>query len=410
MVFSGESIFEANGAILSQNTGQRMKRPPVIFLSTCEFSGDMHGAVLLQELQKILPEAVYYGIGGPRMKAAGMGQIYDPTRQSTIGFTEIFKNLGQAKQVFNRILAEWEKRRPDIMIWLDSGGFNLPLAKAAKERGIPVVCMFSPSAWAYNQGRAVKLAQRVELLLAVLPFEAGFYQKFGAKAEYVGHPLIDKVKNSLEPAGYRRQLNVGANQRLVALLPGSRRQEITNLLPVMLKAAEIVDQGHEIKWVLPLAQSLSRDFLEAILAKTSVKIEVIGQTDVYNLLAAADAAVISSGTATLEAAILNTPMIIIYRVSKLSYLIYKMMQNPSQRNKPDMVGLPNWILGKIIVPEFTQNNLTSPNIATALEELLEPARNQELRQCLSQVKTMIGPPGVMPRAAIRIVELLNSSL
>ncbi|HEX3048457.1 MAG TPA: lipid-A-disaccharide synthase, partial [Bacillota bacterium] len=318
----------------------------------------------------------------------------------------IFKNLGQAKKVFNQILAEWDKRRPDIMIWLDSGGFNLPLAKAAKERGIPVVCMFSPSAWAYNQSRAVKLAQRVEVLLAVLPFEADFYKKFGAKAEYVGHPLIDRVKTNVEPAEYRRQLNLGPGQRLAALLPGSRRQEITNLLPMMLEAAGTVSQNHDIKWFLPLAQSLNRDFLEPLLAKSPIKIEIIDQTDVYNLLAAADAAVISSGTATLEAAILNTPMVIIYRVSKLSYFIYKRMQNPDHKGRPDMVGLPNWILGKITVPEFIQENLTASNIANTLEQLLDPTRNQELRQTLTRVKTMIGPPGVMPRAAKRIVELL----
>ncbi|HEX3046688.1 MAG TPA: lipid-A-disaccharide synthase, partial [Bacillota bacterium] len=319
----------------------------------------------------------------------------------------IFKNLGQAKKVFNQILAEWDKRRPDIMIWLDSGGFNLPLAKAAKERGIPVVCMFSPSAWAYNQSRAVKLAQRVEVLLAVLPFEADFYKKFGAKAEYVGHPLIDRVKTNVEPAEYRRQLNLGPGQRLAALLPGSRRQEITNLLPMMLEAAGTVSQNHDIKWVLPLAQSLNRDFLEPLLAKSPIKIEIIDQTDVYNLLASADAAVISSGTATLEAAILNTPMVIIYRVSKLSYFIYKRMQNPDHKGRPDMVGLPNWILGKITVPEFIQENLTASNIANTLEQLLDPTRNQELRQTLTRVKTMIGPPGVMPRAAKRIVELLG---
>ncbi|HBF36939.1 MAG TPA: lipid-A-disaccharide synthase, partial [Firmicutes bacterium] len=156
-----------------------MMKKPVVFLSTWEFSGDMHGAVLLMELKKLFPEALFYGIGGSKMAEAGMEVIFDPTRGSTVGFTEALKNLTKASRLIKMIKGQWKQRRPDVVIWLDSGGFNLKVAKEAKELGIPVVCMFSPSAWGYWQSRAVKLSQRVKLLLAVLPFEADFYRKFG---------------------------------------------------------------------------------------------------------------------------------------------------------------------------------------------------------------------------------------
>ena len=161
---------------------------PVIFVSTCEFSGDMHGEVLIGEIKKKAPDAVIYGIGGPQMAKAGMESLFDPTRMSTLGFIEALKNIRKLKKVIKVAVAEWKKRRPDIIIWLDSWGFNILLAKEAKKMGIPVVCMFSPSAWAYGRGRAVKMAERVDLLLAGFPFEADFSRGAGMGVASVGYP------------------------------------------------------------------------------------------------------------------------------------------------------------------------------------------------------------------------------
>jgi lipid-A-disaccharide synthase len=379
---------------------------PVIFVSTCEFSGDMHGEVLIGEIRKKLPGAVFYGIGGTKMASAGMELFYDSVSKSTIGFVEALKNLNKMKRLLAEVTLEWEKRRPDLMIWLDSGGFNLALAKEAKQRGIPVVCMFSPSAWAYGQDRAVKLAERVKLLLAVLPFEADFYRKFGTNLIYTGHPLIDRVKNDREPAAYRGDLGITPGQKLVVLMPGSRRQEIERLLPPMLEAAVNLDRELKIQWFLPLAASIDRDWLDSFIKEYSVSVNVI-TSDVYNLLAAADGAIISSGTATLEAAILNTPMIIIYRISKLSYMIYKSLET-AEHKANFMVGLPNFVMKRKIVPELLQEDLTPTKIAEQLRLILnDPQYNQQMRQQLKQVKELIGPPGVMERAAGLIVELFQ---
>lgn len=378
---------------------------PLIFVSTIEFSGDMHGEVLVREIRKKIPEAVFYGIGGAKLAAAGVELLFDPTSKSTIGFVEALKNIRRLKQLLKEIVKTWETRRPDLVLWLDSGGFNLLLAREARKLGIPVVCMFSPSAWAYGRGRAAKLAERVKLLLAVLPFEADFYRKFGTNVIYIGHPLIDRVKNDREPSQYRQQLGMAGNQKLVALLPGSRRQEIIRFLPPMLEAALNLDKEMDLKWVLPVASSIDRTWLESLLKNYPLSVNIVSN-DVYNLMAAADGAVISSGTATLEAAILNTPMVIIYRVSKLSYFIYKRMETPEHKKIP-YAGLPNLIMGRRIVPEFLQEELTPENITTQLRILLQdPVANQQIRRELAEVKKLIGPAGVMERAA----ELIRDEL
>lgn len=384
-------------------------KPPLIFLSTCEFSGDMHGEVLIKAIQQRLPGTVFWGVGGPRMAAAGMEVLFDPLSRSTIGITEALKNLRYMKRLLNRIQDEWDKRRPDLVIWLDSGGFNLSLAKEAKRREIPVVCMFSPSAWAYAQGRASKLAARVQLLLAVLPFEADFYRKFGTRVTYIGHPLLDRVHTSTTPADYRSRIGLAPDQKMVVLMPGSRRQEIERLLPEMLAAARNVNRELEIRWVIPVAVSIDQEWLKSFLFNFPAPVELV-TGGVYDLLAAADAAVIASGTATLEAAILNIPMVIIYRISKLSLLIYRLLESPAHKGKPDISGLPNLIMAEKIVPEYNQKDLTAENIAAALKQILTDKQfNTKIRRELTRVKEKIGPPGVMERAAELIVHILSES-
>jgi lipid-A-disaccharide synthase len=380
---------------------------PVIFVSTFEFSGDMHGEVLIREIRKLLPEAGFYGIGGSRLAAAGVDLMVDTTKLSTIGFVEALRNLRKMRQILKAAVREWEKRRPDLVLWLDSGGFNLLLAKEAKKKGIPVVCMFSPSAWAYGQDRAVKLAERVELLLAILPFEADFYRKFGVNAVHVGHPLLDRVKNDLEPDAYKKLLGIDPERKLIALLPGSRRQEIANLLPVMLAAVGQLAKEYSLQAVLPVAASLDRSWIESIIRQYQVECKVT-EGGVYNLLAAADAGVVASGTATLEAALLQTPMVIVYQMSKLSYFIYKRMESPEHKGKLERFGLPNLIMDRQILPELIFENLNSVKIRQYLEAYLNDSELvSQVKADLAEVKARCGQPGVMARAAGLIADLLE---
>jgi lipid-A-disaccharide synthase len=382
-------------------------KTPVIFVSTFEFSGDMHGEVLVREIQKILPGVCFYGIGGAQLAAAGVDLIFNTIQLSTLGFIEAAKNLRRIKHLLKEAVNEWEKRRPDLILWLDSGGFNLVLAKEAKKRGIPVVCMFSPSAWAYGRNRAVKLAERVELLLAVLPFEADFYRKFGTNVVHVGHPLIDRVKNDLEPEVYKNVLGIAPDRKLIALLPGSRRQEIANLLPVMLEAIAALAQEYPLQAVLPVAASIDRAWIESLIKQYQVAC-IVTDGGVYNLLAAADAGVIASGTATLEAAFLQTPMVIVYQISKLSFFIYKLLESPEHKGKPIRFGMPNLIMDRQILPELIFENLNAPRILRELKAYLDnPQLTAQVKADLAEVKARCGQPGVMARAAGLIVELLG---
>jgi len=253
------------------------------------------------------------------------------------------------------------------------------------------------------------LAERVRLLLAVLPFEADFYRKFGTQVTYIGHPLLDRVHTSIPAADYRAQMKLEPDQKIVALLPGSRRQEIERLMPAMLTAAQSIDRelSGRVHWVLPVAATIDQKWLDSFLANYQVAVEVVAG-GVYDLLAAADGAVIASGTATLEAAILNTPMVIIYRISKLSLFIYRLLESPEHKGKPVIVGLPNLIMNEKITPEYTQDDLTPENIAGALKQILtDQLFNSKVRRELAKVKEKIGPSRVMDRAAELIAGLVK---
>ncbi|HOJ77379.1 MAG TPA: lipid-A-disaccharide synthase [Bacillota bacterium] len=379
-----------------------------IFISTCEYSGDMHGEALITELKKLEPELEIYGVGGSRMANAGMELILDPTKLSTIGFIEALKNFRRLKRLIREIVSEWEKRRPDVVVWLDSWAFNLELAKAAKKMGIPVVCIFSPSAWAYGAGRAKRVAENVTQLLAVLPFEADFYRKYGVRTEYIGHPLYDRVQATMTAIEFRAKYNLDPEAKILALLPGSRRQEIARLLPVMLDTVKKLDYQEPLQLVLPVAGSIDRSWLETLISESSLSVRLI-EKDVYNLMAAADAAIIASGTATLEAALLGVPMVIVYQVTKLSYFIYKRLQTAEHKaQRPWMIGLPNLIAGSQIVPEIIQHDLTPENVLKQLEPLLNNREtNLKVRAQLNEIRERVGPAGVMSRAATKIIGLID---
>lgn len=381
--------------------------PKLIFMSTCEFSGDMHGAVLATELQKALPDVKLYGIGGAKMAAVGVDLLYDPTKDSTLGFTEALKNVKRLKRLVKEITVAWDRQRPDLMLWLDSGGFNLVLALEAQKRGIPVICMFSPSAWAYGAVRAQKLSQRVALLLSVLPFEKEFYERYGTTVAYIGHPLFDRVKNKVSSQDFRAAHNIAEGTKLVALMPGSRKQEVSSLLPLMLETIVRL-KDNSLRLILPVAASIDRSFLQGLLdGYPSLQVELISGEESYDLMAAADVGLLASGTATLEAALLNLPIVVAYRVSKLSFFIYNLMKTPGYVLR---VALPNLIAGKNIVPEVLQSDLNVVNLETAVRPLLyDETVNQKIREELRSVREKIGPGGVMERAAAEIKRFLEVS-
>lgn len=377
------------------------------FVSAGDHSGDMHGATLVREIRKLDPGAEFYGMGGPLLAGAGVKISFDPTRYSTIGFLEAagqYFRFRRLLRVFTRLLTE---NRPDVLLWIDFGGFNLALAEQARKLSIPVVCLFAPSAWAYGKKRAVRMRNCVSHLAAVMGFEADFFRSFGLKVTYTGHPLLDRVEGVLPREQWRKTRGIGDEETVVVLMPGSRRQEVEALLPVMLAAAkklagEDPEAGKKIRFFLPLAPTIEKWRLNALLANFP-EVTVVNE-DIYPLLAGADLGVITSGTATLEAALLGLPAVVVYRLSPITVFIFRRwLRNKEEKNRELLVALPNLIAGRKVIPELIQEDLTPENLKNEMAKLLwdEKAR-AEIKAEYTKLQDQLGPPGVMARVA-RIV-------
>jgi len=377
------------------------------FFSAGEYSGDLNASELIRELRSQDPAAWIWGMGGPLMAAAGAEILFDPTAESTIGFWEAARKYFIFKQYLDEITRFLKENRPDVVVWVDFGGFNVLLAERAAALSIPVVCVFPPSAWAYGKGRAARLARYVTHLASVLPMEADFYRGFNVKVTYVGHPLIDRVKPRRTPEEWRRAQGVSPAEKVILLMPGSRKQEVQTLLPVMLEAAAAVAAEREgLRFMLPVAPTIDPGLIQAILASyPGVKVETKGREETYDLMAAADLGVLASGTVALEATLVGLPMIVTYRVAKISAFLYRILMNKERQGQPLMVSLPNFIKGRIVVPELLQDELNPARLAAEIRSFLEePERGAAMRKELQEIAESLGPPGVMPRVAAIIRE------
>ncbi|HEY8344723.1 MAG TPA: lipid-A-disaccharide synthase [Bacillota bacterium] len=376
------------------------------FLSAGEHSGDTHAAALIRHIKELDPEARFWGMGGPLMAREGAEILFDPTKISTIGFWEAVKNYSRFKKYLQEFSGFFREKRPDVVVWVDFGGFNVRLAEKANALGIPVVCIFPPAAWAYGKSRAARLAKSVAHVVSVLPFEADFYRQYGVKVTYVGHPLLDKVKPSIPPATWRQEKRVQEGETVVALLPGSRRQEVRSLLPIMLEAAVYLEKHREgLKFFLPVAPTIDRQAIMEHLSLFPKNLELIDGDQGYSLMAAADFGVIASGTSTLEAAILGLPMIMIYQVSPLSAFIFRRLANKEYKDGQVLIALPNLVAGEMIIPELVQEDLTVESLAAGMLKLYDNYDNTRVTMIkeLGKIREKLGTPGVMQRAAQLIV-------
>jgi lipid-A-disaccharide synthase len=374
--------------------------PYKIMMVSGEASGDLHGASVVKALKEQQPDIQIYGVGGQAMAAAGVEILYDIKELGVVGFVEVVKKYPHLLGVFNRLVEVLKSNRPDVLVLIDYPGFNMRLARAAKDLGIKVVYYISPSAWAWARGRAKKIADTVERVAAIFPFEAEVYTEAGANVTFVGHPLLDIVKPSMERAAAYTHFQADANRPIITLMPGSRKQEIENLLPDMLKALEILKQAHPaIQCYLPLASTIARDNIEAILKQYNVDVQIT-QGHTYDLMGISTFIIAASGTATLEAALMGAPTIIVYRLAPITWLLGKFLV------KIPHVGLPNIVAGKRIVPELLQYDVEADNIASIAKEWLDRPENLNLiREDLRMMKTQLGEPGAVGRVAEVILEI-----
>lgn len=371
-----------------------------------EASGDKHGAKLVAALRAEHPEIAweFFGAGGDEMRAAGVETLVDAREVAIMGALEVARALPKFLRVFRHLRAAAQQRQPQLVILIDWPEFNLRLAKKLKRDGQRIVYYISPQIWAWRRYRIHAIKRDVERMLVILPFEKEFYEQHGVEVDYVGHPLLDSVRVTCSRAEFCEHHQLNPLQPLIALLPGSRHSELKYILPPLLEAAQLLRQTQPTwQFVLPLARTLAQAELAA--AVQAVPTLKLVEQDTYNAVAAADLAVVASGTATLETAILGTPLIIVYRASQLNWRIFKpLIQVP-------YVGMPNLIAGRQIVPELLQTELNGPCLAQELQLLLTaPARLQQMRRELADVRAQLGAAQASQRAAQHITQLLFPAL
>ncbi|MCX5828841.1 MAG: lipid-A-disaccharide synthase [Deltaproteobacteria bacterium] len=377
--------------------------PRKVMIVAGEASGDLHGANLVRAMHAIDSSLEFYGVGGPKMKAAGVLQIADAADMAVVGLTEVFSKLGMILRVMRRLKKSLLEERPALVILIDYPDFNMPLAKAATKKGFKVFYYISPQVWAWRRGRIGQIKKYVAKMAVILPFEAEMYHQAGVDAVFVGHPLLDVVKTGYTRPEALHKFNLKDGTTTVGILPGSRLSEVTKLLPEMLKTAVILkEELPAVQFVLPLADTLDQDYIAVMLQPYQEELDIrIIRNEIYDALAVCDAAMVASGTATLETALIGTPMIIVYKMSPFSFLMGRLFVNVSH------IGLANIIAGRTIVPELIQGDANPERMAKELLAILtDEERKTQIRKDLSGIREKLGSPGAAERAAQSALEII----
>lgn len=330
------------------------------FIVAGERSGDLHAGNLAAALKEQNPSLQVYGWGGDKMQNAGVKILQNYESLAFMGFVEVIKNLPKILGFMNLVKKQIEEIKPDAIVLVDYAGFNLRLAKWAKSRGITVFYYIAPKAWAWNAKRAHKLRKYTDLTLAIFPFEIDFFKSYGVNVKYVGNPLFDEIKQFAPDSGFRKEFD---NRPIVALLPGSRKQEIENMLKTM---AELTVENPEYNWVVAGISTFTSDFYRSCGGNFTL---VFDKT--YDLLSAASAAVVTSGTATLETALFGVPQVVVYKTSPVTFSIAKLLV------KIKYISLVNLVADKEVVKELIQGEYTTRNTEVELKKVLKDTKNRE---------------------------------
>ena len=369
-----------------------------IMLSAGEASGDVHGENIARAILSMAPETELIGFGGNCMEEAGVRLRQNFADYSVMGIWEVLINIRRIFKLLNDLTAFMQEEKPDMLVLIDYPDFNWRLARRAKALGIPVFSYIPPSAWAWRKGRAKSCAQIADEFIAIFPHELPVYEAAGAKISFVGNPLVDAVRAEMPREKARQFFCIPQDKTAVLLLPGSRKQEIELLLPAMLAGAKkLLAEKPDTVFYLPVADTVSRERIEALIAAEGIKVTLTTEKR-YSLMAAADAAMATSGTVVMEAALLGLPCVVLYRLSPLSYAIGKLLVHV------DNFSLPNILLQESFQRELLQDEVTPENIADELKRLYPgEAHRQEVTEKLKLACRKLGAPGASQRVAERIL-------
>jgi lipid-A-disaccharide synthase len=372
-----------------------------------EASGDLHGARLITELRRHIPDLAPFGLGGDEMRAAGLEAVAHSSEISVVGITEVLKILPRAREVFADLLREVDRRRPALAVLIDFPDFNLRLAKELKARGLEVLYYISPQVWAWRRGRVKTIARLVDRMLVLFPFEVDFYREHDVDVVHVGHPLVDEVP-VLPQAWDHDGASFGGpsfgGPYRVALLPGSRKSEVESLLPTLLEAARLLAGEFPIEVRIIRAPTIPPELVDEAVELAGLPVEIIGE-DRFAAIADSHLALCASGTATLEVGLLGTPMVMVYRLASWTYVLAKLMVHLPN------VSLVNLVLGRRVVPELIQGDANPRRIATEAARLLTDAGERgRMRAALAEVRGRLGEGGASRRAAAEVAAMMTGTV
>ncbi|KAA0245202.1 MAG: lipid-A-disaccharide synthase [Ignavibacteriota bacterium] len=372
-----------------------------LLIITGEVSGDLIGASLIRELKSLQPELIITGIGGDRMKSSGMNLIYHSDQMAILGFVEVIKHLPFIRQVRKKIIETVIQENIRCVVLIDYPGFNLNIAKKLKERGIKIIYYVSPQIWAWAKGRVKKVQRFVDKMLVVFPFEVEFYNNEKVNVEYVGHPLVERISqyNFFSKEDFFAKYNLDEEKKTLLVMPGSREQEVKEIFPETIKAADMLAKKFDLQVVVAKSKNIDAKVFRDL--SVSEKFTLIEDHN-YELMKYSYFGIIKSGTSTLEAGYFTLPMVVVYKTSSLTYLIGK------QLIKLDKIGMVNILLDKMVVPELIQNEANSENIFNTTSKIISDEKiYQSIKHKLEFVKEKLGSGGASKKAAKTILEIMN---
>ena len=372
-----------------------------VMIVSGEASGDLHGSHLIKAAGEHHPYLKFYGVGGDKMRAAGCRILFPSDELSVMGLVEVVRQLPKIFRRFQQLKRTIRKtEKPDLLVLIDFPDFNLRLARIAKAAGVPVLYYISPKVWAWRSGRAKVVAERVDRLALIFPFEPRIYESLGVRAEYVGNPLLDEFIENPPQGLLRNSLGIEVDEQVIGIFPGSRKSELEHILDTLIETIRLLHQQRpDAKFLLPVAPSLPRDFLEQKLSAAELPVFIV-EENIYEVAATCNAVLTVSGTVTLQVALVGTPMAILYKVAPLSYAIGKRLI------KIEYAGLTNIVAGRGIVREFIQDAAEPETMCSEVLSLLEDRDYIEtMHEDLEEVQQLLGAPGCSVRVADIVAEM-----
>ena len=358
-----------------------------LFIVAGESSGDLHGSALVRAILRREPDAQIKAVGGELMREAGAELVADLTGHAVIGLFEGFRNVARIYSTFRAVLRLLRADPPDAVVLIDYPEFNLRLARKVRKLGIPVIYYISPQVWAWRQWRVKVIEKYVDKMLVIFPFEEEFYRRHGVQVEFVGHPLTDELATVPDRSAARAALGLPENATVIGLLPGSRRKEVEAILPIIVQAARLIPEqiGRPVKFVAAKAPSVDGRVIQEIASSLGLDVEIVDD-DTYRVMRSSDLLLVASGTATVEAMILGTPMIVVYRVSTFTWVLFIRLMKVAH------YAMVNIVAGREIVPEFIQWNASPELIAREAATLFQGDRLSRMRNDLAQTTARLRRP------------------